>query len=96
MNEQERLQVVELMQKDIEFMNKKRPGWSDKPVIEKDASITLTPNQVVQEVKDGTEFGVSYAQVWMDFYTLRASGGLTIGDFIDHPEEVSSSDVSLN
>lgn len=95
MNEKLRLQVVELMEKDIVFMNTKRPGWADQPLIEKDAITMLTPNRVVQEVKDGTDFGVSYAQVWMDYYFIRVAMGAEVdGSLLQ--EEIDSYDDTLN
>jgi hypothetical protein len=59
--------VLLLMQKDVDTAPK---GWVDQPISVDDQGNGLTPPQVMQQVKDGTDWGNRYARTWLDRYRL--------------------------
>lgn len=54
--------VLTLMQVDLDAAPS---GWADEIITEDDDGTTYTPNQVFQQVKDRTEFGLAYAKRWL-------------------------------
>jgi hypothetical protein len=62
-DEDTRTHVVALMQKDLET---KEPEWADnKFILDHNAGELISANQVVQQIKDGTDFGLWYAEEWL-------------------------------
>ena len=59
--------VVSLMQKDIDTAPE---GWAERPIAVDDKDNELTPLQVIQQVKDGTDWGNRYAATWLDRYRM--------------------------
>jgi hypothetical protein len=61
--EEVRKNVVRLMEADLE---KQPAGFADKSYIKDDDGNLLTPRQVVQQFKEGTDFGNRYAEQWLE------------------------------
>lgn len=59
--------ILILMQMDIDNAPK---GWVDQPITTDDQGNELTPLQVMQQVKDGTDWGNQYAESWLIRYRL--------------------------
>jgi hypothetical protein len=64
LSEADRKAVLALMQDDLDYASKELPGWADEPCAD-DGDRELTPRQLFQEVKDGTDFGNRYAMTWL-------------------------------
>jgi hypothetical protein len=76
-------QVLSLMQEDLDIAPK---GWADEIIAEDDQGNKYTPNQIVQEVKNQTPFGLDYASSWMK----RREMVLTVQDLLGHKRPESS------
>jgi hypothetical protein len=59
--------VLTLMQEDVDIAP---PGWADTTVVEDDNKRLLTPKQVMEEVRNATEWGTKYAETWLSHYHM--------------------------
>jgi hypothetical protein len=64
MDQATREKVLVLMQKDIEEAGKLMPEWLNEPCAEDDTR-EYTPLQILDEVKNGTDFGNRYGEKWL-------------------------------
>jgi hypothetical protein len=69
LSDTERTKIMALMQLDLDNAP---PGWGDdEKIVVDDLGTTMTPNQLFQEVKEGTDFGNRYAQGWLERHELE-------------------------
>jgi hypothetical protein len=64
LDETTRNHIVVLMESDL----KSRPDFADEPWIRNPDGGMLSPNQMIQQIKNGTDLGNLYADAWMGSY----------------------------
>lgn len=70
---EQRAEILALMQKDLDAAAAQVPEWANtEKIAQDDDGNELTPNQVFQQVKDGTTFGDQYARAWLARHNINA------------------------